>query len=428
MAEAELDPEIAALLANTESSVSIEDIDNMPSASDSFNPNLLSKNSSESHTHTAGSGGVHEVNLSLKEFAPLEKLKNDTPSNVYEDPKYYKTVLTNENQSAQRVHQVLSKYLTCQDPKDRAVYRQQIVTCYWELLRGMAPKMADINLPMPKRMLMRFGVLLPSLFKAEQKDFFSRIIFENKPQEPVLYVDEWFKEIASGRMNNSMTDEKKTPQRNLSPEQAASAEQARLMQLQSKNSGKLQSSENILHIKENERSMIEVELRNRVDSLCQHSPIIGMEPHTQGLSESQRKLFSEITDLLHRLSRNDKELSKALAEFQEAKGVYDSVQNKIQDSGPIVQVDTSAINIEFETIRQMAKMTIGRRGNQFPIFTREFYHCTENGTGTRENVIEVMRWIESIDPGVFCRVHKNIPNRIVPYVCLVPTYGDRGFC
>ena len=39
------------------------------------------------------------------------------------------------------------------------------------------------------------------------------------------------------------------------------------MQLQSKNSGKLQSSENILNIKENERSMIEVELRNRVDQL-----------------------------------------------------------------------------------------------------------------------------------------------------------------
>ena len=144
MAEAELDPEIAALLSSTESTVSLEDIENMPSASDSFNPNLLSKNSTESHTNTGG--GVHDVNLSLKEFAPLEKLKNDAPSNVYDDPKYYKTVLTNENQSAQRVHQVLSKYLTCQDPKDRAVYRQQIVTCYWELLRGMAPKMADINL------------------------------------------------------------------------------------------------------------------------------------------------------------------------------------------------------------------------------------------------------------------------------------------
>ena len=80
------------------------------------------------------------------------------------------------------------------------------------------------------------------------------------------------------------------------------------------------------------------------------------------------------------------------------------------------------------TIRQMAKMTVGRQGNQFPIFTREFFHCTERGTGTRENVIEILRWVESVDPGAFCRIHKNVPNRIVPYVLLIPTYGDRGFC
>jgi hypothetical protein len=36
--------------------------------------------------------------------------------------------------------------------------------------------------------------------------------------------------------------------------------------------------------------------------------------------------------------------------------------------------------------------------------------------------------VEKIDPGAFCRVHKNQSNRIVPYVILVPTYGDSGFC
>ena len=148
------------------------------------------------------------------------------------------------------------------------------------------------------------------------------------------------------------------------------------------------------------------------------------------MSETQRKLFTEITNLLHRLSKNDKELSKALSEYREAKGTYDQVQNKLEANGgsEAIPADTGAINTEFDTIRQMAKMTIGRRGNQFPLFTREFYHCTENGTGTRENVLDVLRWIESIDPGVFHRVHKNVPNRIVPYVLLVPTYGDRGFC
>ena len=426
-----LDPEIAALLDQSGDN----DSANQASAESAvaFSPDSSSGNTSAPSfsSSSVSNKSIHEVDLSKKEFAPIEKFVSDTPSDVYNDTKYYKTALTGENQSAQRVHQVLSKYLTCQDPKDRAVYRQQIITAYWELLRGMVGKMAYPDTPMPKKMLVRFGVLLPSLFRQESKDFFSKIFFENREGEPIMYVDEWFKEIASGRMGNSATDEKKQVKTaNMTPDQAASAEQSRLMQLQSKNSGKLQSAENVLGIKENERRMLEGELQRNIEDLCIHNPILGLDNHTAGYTEQQRKLLPAITDILHRLSKNDKELSKVLEEFKEAKATYDNVQDKINQGGgaSFATNDTEAVKIEFETVRQMAKMTVGRRGNQFPIFTREFYHCTERGTGTRENVIDVLRWIESLDPGVFHRIHKNIPNRIVPYVLLVPTYGDRGFC
>lgn len=419
-----LDPEIAALLAQSAESVPADGDTVLDFESPSDNPISFSSGSGSAKS-------IHEVDLSRKEFAPIEKFTSDTPSEVFNDTKYYKTALTGENQSAQRVHQILSKYLTCQDPKDRAVYRQQIVTSYWELLRGMVGKMGFLETPMPKKMLVRFGVLLPSLFKQETKDFFSKIYFENRENEPIMYVDEWFKEIASGRMNNSATDEKKQVKTaNMTPDQAASAEQSRLMQLQAKNSGKLQSTENVLGIKENERRMLEEELQRSVEDLCQHNSVLGLENHTAGYTEQQRRMLPQITDILHRLSKNDKELSKVLEEYKEAKATYDNVQDKINAGGgaSVATNDTEAVKLEFETVRQMAKMTVGRRGNQFPLFTREFYHCTERGTGTRENVIDVLRWIESLDPGVFHRIHKNIPNRIVPYVLLVPTYGDRGFC
>lgn len=431
--EENLDPEIEALLNNVGNSSSntdsildnVEDID-VPSKRKS----LFSKSVDEVVHGTGGSKSIHEVNLSKQKFEPIEKLLNDNPSEVFNDKTYYKTALTGENQSSQRVHQILSKYLTSKDPKDRAVYRQQIVTSYWELLRGMVGKMVNSSVPMPKRMLVRFGVLLPSLFKEEQKQFFSRIIFENTTCEPILYTDEWFQEIASGRMSNSATDEKKQTHKtaNMTADEAAVLEQSRLNQLQSKNSGKMQSAENLLSIKENERQMLENDLKDKINAITEHQSIMGLEPHQQGLTEFQRKMLPEISDLLRRISKNDKELSKALDEFRESKASFDSVQDKISDKGGVQTNDTEAVKIEFETVRQMAKMTVGRRGNQFPIFTREFYHCTEKGTGTRENVIEVLRWIESIDPGCFHRIHKNIPNRIVPYILLVPTYGDRGFC
>ena len=158
---------------------------------------------------SSGNKTVHDVDLAKKDFPVIDNRLNENPSPVFNDSKYYKICLTGENASAQRIHQLLSKYLTCQDPKDRAVYRQQLVAPYWDLISGMAGKMNNSETPMAKRMLVRFGVILPSLFRAEQKEFFSKIIFENRWNEPVLYTDEWFKEIASGRMSNSATDEKK---------------------------------------------------------------------------------------------------------------------------------------------------------------------------------------------------------------------------
>ena len=419
----ELDPSIAALL--NEAGL------NEPATKYDLKAAELKLKAKANYDERVSAGkSIHEVDLSLTCFAEIKEPFEKTPHNFFSDPSYYKTALSNENQSAQRVHQVLSKYLTCKDPKDRTVYRQQIVTAYWEFLRGMVTKATDPNLPGPKKMLMRFGVLLPSLFRPEHKEFFSKVKIKNETNEPILYVDEWFKEIASGRMNNSMTDEARpTHSKNMTTEEAASAEQSRLMQLQSKNSGKVQNAENILNIKENERAMLETEIRTKTDSICSHNIVFGLEPHKEALSEMQKRELSELNDLLRRFSKNDKELSKALAEFQDAKGIFDNVQNKLEAGGPVVvQADAAAVNTEFDTVRQMAKMTIGRQGNQFPVFTREFYHCTENGTGTRENVISVLRWIESIDPGVFHRIHKNVPNRIVPYTILVPTYGDRGFC
>jgi translation elongation factor EF-1beta len=124
----------------------------------------------------------------------------------------------------------------------------------------------------------------------------------------------------------------------------------------------------------------------------------------------------------------DREIQSYLEEYTDAKGVAESLEVKLQAMPEDCEVNTSDILQEIDTVRQMAKMTVGRQGNHFPLLTREFFHCMPRQTGYRENVIDLMAKIESIDPGAFCRVHKNNQNRIVPYVLLVPTYGDSGMC
>ena len=83
----------------------------------------------------------------IKQFQPVEQFFSDADTTeVFNDTSYYKTSLSGEKESAQRLHNVLSKYLNCDDPKDRTVFRQQLVTAYWEFVRSLAPKMAKIPL------------------------------------------------------------------------------------------------------------------------------------------------------------------------------------------------------------------------------------------------------------------------------------------
>ena len=417
----DIDPEIAALLGdtvsdNTDSETSVD--------ADEFDAALPVPSASRDLDSTDDNDeGIPNVDLSVSKFKPVEKFFEDEPNPVFDDPKYYKTCFTGEDESAPRLHQLLTKYLTTQDRNDRSVYRQQIITAYWNFLRSLAPKMASSKTPLCKKLAMRYGMVLPSLFTPEQKEFFSRAILNNTTGEPILYMDEWLKEIAAGRLTMSVTDE--VPMKKRGP----GADQQYLQQLKSKNDGKFQSSESLLTSRENERERLEVLVQDKITQLFEHPPVIGLDNHKQPYSDMQRKMFAEINQTFHQLQRVDKELAGYLRELQEAKEIRYSLEAKAAElPEETVNVGVEEILSEMTTVRQMAKMTCGRQGNQFPILTKEFFHNMDKDTGFRENVLRELTWIESIDPNCFCRIHRNIPNRIVPYVLLVPTYGDSGFC
>lgn len=408
----EISPDIADLL--TQSSRRPSSLPPMDPFADFPSPNKDSSNSQSS-----------DVNLSIKRFTPIKDFFSKTSNPVFDDTSYYKTALSGENESAQKLHNILSKYLVCQDPKDRTVYRQQLVNIYWELVKSIAPKMSSASVALPKKMLLRFGVVLPTLFTPDYKSLFSSVFLHNETGEPIYYIDEWFRDIACGRVTLSATDEARPARKSGGP---GNDEASRLMQLQSKNNGKLQSTENMISAKESERLLLESDLRAKVDQLCDHVPIPFLPNHKSSLTDIQRRSLNEINERLKSLLKVDKELALYIAEYTEAKEIADSLQSKIEKAPVETDVNTSDLMVEVDTLRQMAKMTVGRQGNHFPLFTKEFFHCAPRQTGFRENVLDVLTWVESLDPGAFCRVHKNHQNRIIPYVILVPTYGDTGLC
>ena len=381
-----------------------------------FNDIFSDNNKDDFADISSSSGG--DIDLSASGFPPITKRLEEKGHNYFNDPNYYKTALSNEGDIAQRVHGILQKYITAKDPKDRSVFRQQFISPYWEFISSIARKAAG-KIPPPKKFLLRFSLLHPTFISAETRDFFSKVIEDNSMDQPVLYLDEWYNWIGTGKMRPSTTDEVKVAKGN---------NQSKIQQLLEKAQGKLDGSRSILKTKERERTDIEKILRDRIDSVSERTPLRGMNDVSDVLTESQKQVINEIQNLLKQLLKNDGELNSSIRDFINSDADVQNLQEKLESEGGAVTVDTGAIETECDTIRQMAKMTIGRQGNHFPILTTEYYHSVPNEVATRENIIVMLARIESIDSEAFCRVYKNKLNRIAPFVLLLPTYGDMGFC
>jgi hypothetical protein len=404
--QGDMDPEIAALLgANTSQNAAAAAAGSPPDFSDLFDQRIEPAEK-------------EDVDLSVEGFPEITKRLEAAPHNTFNDPNYYKIALSGEGDIAQRVHTILQKYLNAKDPKDRSVYRQQFITAYWDFLLGVAKK-APGRLPGPKKYLLRFNMLHPTLLDADTRTFFAKMVVENELNQPVYYLDEWFKVIGTGVVRNSTTDEVRIAKNN---------NQIRLQQLLEKAMGKLDGTKALLKAKDEERNNLEKSLLNRVNIIFEHFPLDGFNDIHSCYTESQKRTFGEIQEVLKGLLRTDHELDLFLKDYYQAEADVKTLRDKVEEEGGAVMVDVRAVDTEFETVRQMAKLTIGRQGNHFPVLSGEYFHCGPNDVGFRENVISQLTVIESIDPEAFCRSYKNRLNRIIPYVVLIPSYGDLGIC
>jgi len=358
------------------------------------------------------------INLSLTGYPEVTKRFEEKPHGYFDDPNYYKTALSNEGDIAQRVHGTMQKYLTAKDPKDRSVFRQQFMSPYWEFLLNVARK-ATGNIPPPKKFLLRFGLLHPTFLGSETRAFFSKIVVDNYLDQPVYYLDEWLNSIGTSKMRPSTTDEVKVSRTNVQSKIQASLEKAQ---------GKLDGSRSILLQYDRQRIDIEKILQDRFNSIFHRVPLRELRDVSDCLTEGQKLSITEIQNLLKDLMKHDHDLQISIRDFINSEVEVQNLRDRLASEGGAAAVDIGAIDTEFETVRQMAKMTCGRQGNHFPVLTSEYYHCGPNDIGVRENVISLLAKIESIDAEAFCRIYKNKLNRIAPYVLLIPTYGNVGFC
>lgn len=361
-----------------------------------------------------------EVDLSEKEFPKVKKTYLDKGHKLFDTTDFYKAVLSDGGDTAKKLHQSLTKFLTAGYPKDRTIYRQQVITDYWNFISDLSSEVGSCTASKEKKYAIRYGMILPTLLTPQQKDAFSRVNDENDLCVPIYYLDEWFESIGEGKFNPSATDEVRVSKRN---------EEERFKQLFEKASGRKQSNESLMRAKSDERARYEDDIRNRLDEVFAHDFITGLSAGVKSpYTEMQKRGISKLHDNLRKLLNIDRELTSLINEYKRAEGDMRSLENKLANTENEKTMNLSGVATEFETIRQMAKMTCGRQGNHFPVLSREYLRSIPSEIGIRENILKILAKIEKIDPEVFCRQYRSQLNRIPPFVILIPSYGDIGFC
>jgi hypothetical protein len=198
-----------------------------------------------------------DVDLTRKGFSAVARMESDRPASWFSDPGYYKTVLGGEGEEATKLHELLGKYIKATDPKDKGVYRQQIVTAYWYLASKLALHSIGAQAPLSKKVAVRFAAILPNLLSPEMAEIFHRVVFEKGIDEPVYYVDEWMRAVASGVVTASATDE-------IKPRARDGDDKSRFAVLIQRAQGKRDASEGIMKSKAEERRQLESLLKERV--------------------------------------------------------------------------------------------------------------------------------------------------------------------
>jgi hypothetical protein len=353
-----------------------------------------------------------------KNFTKITKVLGP-PQKIFFDKDFYSKVLKDEGNASARFHDLFTRFLKATSPEDRSLYRGKVIPAFWDLLAQMSCKLGG-NLPLEKKLLLRFGLVSPTFISQDQRDNLSRVILQNTYDEPVYYLDEWLTRVAHGREKPSATDEVQKVKLDTAQ---------KTMDKLDKRKGQRDAELSALHNKIDQLEQLENELLYKMNELTKHDIREDLGGLKACYTADQKKLFVDISELMKKLSLIDRDMGRSYAALdglgKEVESLSKSVDTIDTDS---MVVDQQTIITEFNTLRQMTKLCVGRKGNHFPVLMKNYFIALVKQWGIRENVINLMAHIENIDPGLFIRRYREQDNRIVPNVLLMPSYGEYGIC
>lgn len=407
MFQGELDSDIAALMGFDDKEPKVDQ--SIPTFEDLFGEGKIE-----------GTAKKDTVDLQKTAFEVPEKLFNETADPIFNASDYFRTVMSEESEGADRFYKLLTSFVKATDNQEKSMYRAKLISAYWNFIAPIAARIYT-NIEKPKRYALRYGLTTPALIKSDAREMMAKVIQEKNTDEPIFYFDEWLTQVSTGAVNPSAIDE--TKQLTANKQTKASGQIASLQ-------ANITANKDLLRIKGENIKTVEVHLRSLVNSICEHSAHHLYSDLINPYDAGQKNAFGEIASVCNQLKNLDAELNSAYNELNRYRDKLQDLKREAGDDSPDEEntVDNKVLAAEFDSVRQMAKMCVGKQGNHLPVLISPYLRPDTQNLGTREKVLTLLKEFEDIDPNMFYRTYKRERYRIVPYVILMPCYGDYGIC
>ncbi len=155
-------------------------------------------------------GGIDEDIAASKPKEPAPPPPGPAPQKITVPggKDYLKKVVEGEtSEYTDRLLEQLDKAMNSSSKEDRSIYRGRLMATCWNFLGNMVTKITG-QFSIEKQLCVRYGIIDMTLLDPEKSELIKSIpLNSGTPDYPFYYMDEWLKEVASGKIKPSMADE-----------------------------------------------------------------------------------------------------------------------------------------------------------------------------------------------------------------------------
>ncbi len=319
------------------------------------------------------------------------------------------------------------------DSKERAQYASRVTTRHAGLMTAIARMLGQRHLTLEERLFLRAGAFSPDFVSEEAWEIALSVAKDDDSNTGVYYADEWLRSVGSAELSGSTADESAQAGRQNKPVYVRRQE-ARDNLVSQEASYKV-LLDRMTELNDSLATGV-AEILDAGEAMLAAMPTDGPPPDNYDSICAKHRTartaaVSRLLAAAGKVSTMDRMLSNEYRDLAQVRALYESLREAdgMSEDGPAGPVDVRRVTAELDLVRQMMKMTVGPRGNHFPLLMQEMLRgAPAEVINTRESVRRQLAEVEHIDQGVFIRRFKGADHRIVPHVLIVPAYGTRGIC